>query len=415
MKRDRMQREILDNQIRLKMNEGKDTELFSEVEKRRFSMSKEGKRCLILGIILVVVLILSVFFVVESLSMYTSPAIMSETVMRRVSDLVDILSGNRSQSQIHWFIFQFISAAVAGIMLSLAGICFQSTFQNPMASPTMLGVQSGGTIGSLIYCTFFFVPMISPMLSMGSSNGLDLLMVEYENMSMFQKVGQYFFTLAGCVIVVIIVMLMAKVAGRGKIATVPLMVGGTIFSSCVSKIINLVEYYETITGADESIIEEVQSMQSGTFTPIWQPLIMVCFLITAVPPIILALVGRNRLNVMTYGEEEARALGVSIRTTRVYYIVVSTLLTASVIAFCGNIAFVGLIVPHFARFIVGNDFRHLVPASAFLGGIFMLVAWDVSYSVSMVVNTGMIVSVLGSVLFAVFMIVYRRRGNADWA
>lgn len=108
-------------------------------------------------------------------------------------------------------------------------------------------------------------------------------------------------------------------------------------------------------------------------------------------------------------------MGISVRNTRIYYVIISTLLTASVIAFAGNINFLGLIVPHLARMIVGNDFKYLVPASAFLGGIFMLAAWDVCYMINFAVNTGMIVSMAGSAIFMVFMIRYRRQGHADWA
>lgn len=414
MKRDSMQKEVLDNRLRMKLNEGEGA-LFSEVEKKRFSMSKEAKRCLALCVFLVVVWFLSVFFVTDVTSQSLSLAVLAQNAMRRMNDLVDLFAGNDLQSAIHYFLVQFISPVLAGMALSLAGVCFQSAFQNPMASPTMLGVQSGGTLGSVVFVMFFYTPMLSPMLAAGGSNGYELLAAEYSAMSLFQKFGQYFFTLGGCVAVVLIVMLMAKIAGRGKVSTIPLMVGGTIFSSCISKVVNLVEYYEAYSGGDQTIVQEVRSLQSGSFTTIWQPMLMLCFLITVVPPIILAVAGRSKLNVITYGEEEARALGISIRNARVYFVVVSTLLTASVVAFCGNIAFVGLIVPHFARFFVGNDFRHLVPASLFLGAIFMLLAWDVSYMLQFVVNTGIIVSVIGSAAFAICIIIYRRRGNADWA
>lgn len=420
MKRDRMQREALDNQIRLKLSEGKAPELFSDVEKRRNPLSQEAKRCVHLGVALLLLFFLSYIFVQGgpyALSEYASTAQMAESVTSRVSDLVRFFSGSPGTGTVSWGIFIYLSTLAAGLMLSLAGTCFQSAFQNPMASPTMLGVQSGGALGSIVWLEFFYDPLqnFAPMLAAGTADGLELLRLQNETMSLFQKVGQYLFTVIGCTAVVVMVMLMAKIAGRGRISTVPLMVGGTIFSSCISKIVNLVEYYEVATGGDETIVDEVQSLQAGAFEPVWYPLYMAFFMLTAVPPIILALAGRNRLNVLTYGEEEARALGISVRNARVYYIVVSTLLTASVIAFCGNIAFIGLIVPHIARFFVGNDFRYLAPASACLGGIFLLGSYDVSLAFFPTGNAGLVVSVAGSILFAVFMVIYRRRGNADWA
>lgn len=416
MKRDynRMQKEALDNRIRMKMNEGNRT-LYSEKERKRFSMTDQGKRCMMLCIFMVAALILSILLVADVTEQNYSIAFTAKYAITRMRDLVDLLSGNKPESQIHYFMFQFFSAVLAGVALSVAGVCFQGVFQNPMASPTMLGVQSGGTLGGTVYVMFFYTPMLSTILAAGSANAYELYAAEYHSMSLFQKFGQYFFTLGGCIVVVFIVMLMAKIAGRGRISTVPLMVGGTIFSSCVANIVNLLQYYLSATGANDTITETVQSLQSGTFEPIWVPFLLISFMITALVPLIFAMAGTNKLNVLTFGEEEARAMGISVRNTRVYYVIVSTLLTASVIAFVGNINFVGLIVPHFARMVVGNDFKYLVPASAFMGGIFMLLAWDVSYMIGFAVNTGMIVSMAGSAIFMVFMIRYRRQGHADWA
>ena len=88
-------------------------------------------------------------------------------------------------------------------------------------------------------------------------------------------------------------------------------------------------------------------------------------------------------------------------------------MTAAVVAFCGAISFIGLIAPHFARMVAGNDFRCLVPASAFLGGIFMLLACDLSYMMNGMLNAGNIVNITGAAFFLVFMTRYRRKGNAD--
>lgn len=416
MKRDynRMQKEALDNRIRMKMNEGNGS-LYSEKEKQRFSMTDQGRRCLMLCIFMVAALILSILLVANVLAQDYSIAFTAQYAIRRVKDVVDLLSGNFVGSAIDRFMYQFFSAVLAGIAFSVAGACFQGVFQNPMASPTMLGIQSGGTLGGTVYVMFFYTPMLSTVLAAGSPDAFQMYLVEYQAMTLFQKFGQYFFTLGGCVAVVFIVLLMAKIAGHGRISTVPLMVGGTIFSSCVANIVNLLQYYLSVTEADSSITETVQSLQTGTFEPITQSFMMLSFLVTAMVPLIFAMAGTHKLNVFTFGEEEARAMGISVRNTRIYYVIISTLLTASVIAFAGNINFLGLIVPHLARMIVGNDFKYLVPASAFLGGIFMLAAWDVCYMINFAVNTGMIVSMAGSAIFMVFMIRYRRQGHADWA
>ena len=121
----------------------------------------------------------------------------------------------------------------------------------------------------------------------------------------------------------------------------------------------------------------------------------------------------GRLNLIAFGEEEARMMGVDLGLERTVIVLLSTVMTAAVVAFCGAISFVGLIVPHLARHVAGNDFRRLTPACAFLGGLFLLLAFDLSYMLNYVVNAGLIVNVAGGGIFLISMIRYRRRGHAD--
>lgn len=407
-----MQKEVLDNYIRMKTTDGEQGTLFSQVEKKRSPLSREAKLCLWMLAALVVIFVLSFFFISDYAVSRFSLAYVGKYAIRRMNDMVDLLAGNHVQSAIHWFLLSFVSPVIAGVALSGAGAAYQSLFQNPMASPTILGVQSGGALGSLIFLKFFYTPMLSPLLAHGD---FEMYALEWNSMNFGQKFGQYFFTLGGCITIVVIVLVLSKVVGRGKIETVPMLVGGTVFTGCISSILSMVEYYEATYGGDTMIAEEVQSLQAGAFESVFEVPLVLSLLVTAMVPWFIMFFCRNRMNVLVFGEEEARALGVSVRNSRVLFIILSTMMTAAVITFCGNIAFVGLIMPHFARQVVGSDFRYLLPASGIMGAILMLCAYDVAYAMGFYVNVGIVVSTLGSAVFLVCMIVNRRRGNADWA
>ena len=401
----------LDKSIRL-IVEDENRQLFAEQEQQRFQFSAEKSRLVKLIIILVVIVIVSIYALENLFTFDLSIAYLAKDVMLRIGDTVDLISGAKAQSMIGYWIMEFFAPLITGLVLAVAGASFQGIFHNPMASPTLLGVQSGGSLGAAVYLKFFYTPMIAPILGVTT---YDIYSMEYSTMTAWQKYSEYLFTLAGCVAVVVVIMLISKAAGRGKMNTVTLMVGGTIFSGCISSVLNLVIYYESTAGGDTTVSQEMQLLQSGAFSTIVDPFCMLAFALTALIPLLFALICRNRMNVISFGEEEARVLGVDIGKSRLLFIMLSTLMTASVITFCGNIAFIGLIVPHFARQIVGNDYKQLIPASAILGGIFMVLAYDFSYMINGYLNVGGVISTVGSAIFFVSMVRYRRQGNADWA
>jgi len=384
---------------------------FREEEDRRFSMRRDTRNTIICGAAMIVIFILSVFLVFNLLSPTFSTAQVYQGAAIRIRDMVDLLSGNRLESGIHFFLCTFICPMIAGIGLAASGACFQGIFRNPMASPTMLGVESGGSLGAMVYALFFYQPPLSGLLS-ASYEGYS---IEYGAMTALQKYGQYFFVLLGCVSMVIIVLLITKSSGRGRISTVPMMVGGAVFTGAITSLITMAQYYLTIKGGDQTLIATIQSLQLGQFTNISAPLLLVCFSIPVILPFILLLILSPRLNVISLGEEDARLLGVNTGRDRLILIMLATLMTAAIIAFCGAIGFVGMVAPHFARMFAGSDFRRLVPASAFLGGIFLLVACDLSYMLGGFLNAGNIVNIGGGAIFMLFMTRYRRKGNADWA
>jgi iron complex transport system permease protein len=398
------QREQLDRRIQFQPDQEPD--LFAQTERRRVSFTKEGRRVVLCGVALAALYVLSVLLTVDLFNGNLSLAWLSKHVLRRAADVVDLLTGNHLQSGIHFWLCQFAAPVIAGMALAASGACFQALFHNAMASPTMLGVEAGGTLGATLYVVAFYTPVFSSLVTAS----YDGYAVEYHNMTVFQRYGQYFLVFAGCITVVLAVMVLVKVVGRGKISTVPLMIGGTLFTSSVSSILNVVLYYQSMSGGNAMVIAEIQSLQAGSFQSITSPLLLLCFAIPALLPLAILMPLAGRLNILAFGDEQAQLMGVSTGGERLVFILLSTVMTAAVVAFCGAISFVGLIVPHVARYLVGSDFRKLLPASAFCGGIFLLLAFDLSYLLSGFVDAGAIVNVGGGIVFMLYMTKKRRGG-----
>ena len=118
---------------------------------------------------------------------------------------------------------------------------------------------------------------------------------------------------------------------------------------------------------------------------------------------------RWRINLATLDEEEARSLGLNVRRFRLLLIAASTLLSAAAVCLGGLIGWVGLMIPHLARALVGADYRRLIPASAMLGGIYLLLMDDLARSIlSMELPLGVVTSIMGAPFF-IFLILKKRR------
>ena len=233
-------------------------------------------------------------------------------------------------------------------------------------------------------------------------------------MSPFDRYVQQLFAMGGCFLVVLGVLVLAKISGRGKVDTVALMLGGTVFTTTVNSILSLAVYILTQTGYSTTLSASIRSMLAGQFSSITSPMTLLVMSVPILVPLVILLRMANKLNVIAFGEEEAATMGVNVGRDRLILIVLTTIMTGTTVAFCGQISFVGLMVPQFARFLVGSDYRHLLPASVLLGGILMLLAFDLYYTLNFSFSVGAYVNAVGSVVFLIFMIHYRRNGHADW-
>lgn len=386
-------------------------ESYAAQERERFSIGREKRNTILCGVVMLAVLLFSFLLVNILLDNNLSAAVVGHSAMRRVNDFFDLISGNHLQSHIDTFLCSFLCPLFCGIALASSGACFQAVFHNPMASPTMLGIETGGTLGTSIFILFFGTQTYAQFLNVDYEG----YSVEFHAMTALQQYGQYFATFLGCLAVVAFILAVTKITGRNRVRTIPLLVGGSVFTTLVNSVLQAYEYFLVKSGSNVMVITQLQQVTSGKFQNILLPRMMVYMAVPVIISFIVLLFFTGRLNIIAFGDEEARLMGINVEKDRIIVLVLSTLLTAAIVAFCGTIGFVGLIIPHIARNIVGSDFRYLVPASGFIGAVFMILAYDFSYMTGGIIDTAVVINVVGGVIFLVIMVKYRRQGNADWA
>ena len=156
-------------------------------------------------------------------------------------------------------------------------------------------------------------------------------------------------------------------------------------------------------------------MMLGTFDRIISLESLLLLAVPACMGITAVILMRGRLNLLVFGEDEARVMGMRVERTRNIMIALVTILTALVISFCGQIGFVGFIIPHLARRFTGPDFRYLIPGSALLGAICMTAVYYIANLASYASNINFITSLVGGSIFFIMIIRFRNKRYADWA
>jgi iron complex transport system permease protein len=234
------------------------------------------------------------------------------------------------------------TAMLAGAALSVAGLLLQTTFDNPLAGPSILGVSTGSSLGVAIV-----------MLALGGSIGHNL--------------GSYVSILAGALLGAGIIILTLLAFSSIVKSSIMLLIIGILVSHLASSAISLLNFFSTQEGVHSFVIWGLGNFSGVTFErlPIFASLIIIA--------LGLSLLLVKPLNALLLGTRYAENLGVNIRATRNKLLILSGILTAVVTAFCGPIGFIGLIVPHIARLALKSS-NHIVllPATALCGAVIAL-------------------------------------------
>jgi iron complex transport system permease protein len=262
-----------------------------------------------------------------------------------------------------------LTAFLAGIALASSGMIFQALFRNPLATPDTLGVSGGAALGATLWMRFG-----APLLCAGVA-GISIA-------GFFGALGT-----------VALVYGLARIKSGFSSAT--LLLAGVAVNLFFSSLILLTQYF-----SDPGETFRMIRWLMGGFSVVGFATPVNLTVFTAIGLIITALLTRE-MNLLLIGEELACARGVHIDRTKKLLFFSASLMTGAAVAFCGPIAFVGLMVPHLCRQLIGSDHRKLFPAVILLGGAFMVICDGLARTLLAPVEmpAGLITSLLGGPFF----------------
>lgn len=274
------------------------------------------------------------------------------------------------------------TALLAGAALSISGLLLQTTFNNPLAGPSILGVSTGAGLGVAIV-----------MLAMGGSVG------SWFGMTASSYVAILMGALAGAAAVLFILILLSSIVKDNAM----LLITGILVSYLASSIISLLNSLATEDG-----ISNYVAWGFGTFAGVTveqMPLFATIIIVALVASSLMA----KPLNAMLMGWRYATNMGVNVSRTRNVLLLITGILTAVVTAFCGPIGFIGLVVPHVARLMLGTSNHHrLIPATMLAGSCTALLCSLIGVAGDRVIPINAITPVIG-VPIIIYLIVNRRK------
>ena len=268
-----------------------------------------------------------------------------------------------------------IAAALIGAGMALSGAAYQSMFKNPLVSPDILGVSSGASIGA---CTAILLGLSGTLIS--------------------------FWAFLGGMVAVIITASMPKL--MKSTSSMILVLSGVITGSLMGSILGIIRFLAA--GSDnEEILKDITFWTMGSFTKasIEQ--------LAKIAPVILIsgailLMFRYRLNVLSMGDQEAKSLGLNVARTQLVVIITATLITGASVSLCGTVGWVGLVVPHLSRMLVGPDNRKALPISILLGALSMIAIDTICRSItSAEIPVSIVTGIFGAPFY--FYLLYKQR------
>ncbi len=289
------------------------------------------------------------------------------------ADITHVLSGGTKTvgERIFWDIRlpRVLLGFIAGATLSTCGLAFQSIFRNPLADPFLLGISGGAALGAVAAIKLGLVFSI-----LGVS-------------------GPQLFAFAGALATILVVHGIGRT--RKGFTTATMLLTGVAVSFCFSALIMLVQYISDFSQSFTMVRWMMGSLSIVGFKPVLQITIMSVIGVTVI------VLKRNELNLLATGDELAAGRGVDVERTRRAIFVAVSLATGAVVAVCGPIGFIGLIIPHIMRILFGPDHFDLAPACIIGGGAFLVLCDTAARLVIMPaeVPVGIITAILGGPFF----------------
>lgn len=313
-------------------------DLLAEKALKHFPKQKVKRRLISLSILFV-----TIFLVSFSIGRFYVP--INEVVRILASKAVPVTESWTKQMAvvvINVRLPRIIAAAFVGMALSTAGCVYQGMFKNPMVSPDILGSSAGAGFGAAlgIFLGRGSLGITISAFSFGILAVVTALIAAYK----YRHNPTLGLVLAGIMI-------------------------GSLFSAATSFIKLVADPTDELPAITYWLMGSLANIRLKDLY-----LLCPCVFIGLIPLLLL----RWRLNILTQGDEEARALGVNVKALRVVVIICATLMSSACVAVSGMIGWVGLVIPHFARKAVGCDYKHLLPAAVLMGGSFMMVVDNIA-------------------------------------
>ncbi|EFB70878.1 Probable ABC transporter permease protein HI_1471 [Providencia rustigianii] len=285
-------------------------------------------------------------------------------------------TGDPRNNTVFWQIRfpRVLAAILIGGGLAVAGAAYQGMFRNPLVSPDILGVSAGAGVGA-VFGIFF---------------GQSLVYIQL-------------FAFAGGLLAVAAVCLIAKMARQHDPILSLVLVGVAISAICGSAISLMKILADPYTQLPSITFWLLGGLSSIT----QQDLLSVLpIMVIGIIPLLLL---RWRMNLLSLSDEEAKSLGVNVSLNRGIFIICATLITASTVSIAGIIGWIGLIVPHITRMIVGANFRHQLPASIAIGAILLLITDTLARTIAAIeLPLGILTSAVGAPFFLAILLQTRR-------
>lgn len=299
-----------------------------------------------------------------------------------LADVIKALSGYSDDEQIAHIIYQvrlprIFTAIQVGGALAVSGAAYQGMFKNPLVSPDLLGASSGASFGAVL----------GIVLSVGIA-------------------GTKLMAFAFGLLAVLLAWFIATRISKGSNTVFLLVLGGILVSGLFQSLITLMKY----TADTDNKLPEITFWLMGSLNKATYQDAMGMIVPFSICIAVLVFCS-NKINILSLGEDEAKALGVNTRLLQVVITISATVLTAYSISVTGTIGWIGLIVPHLVRMMVGPNFKYVIPGSLLLGAVYLLLMDDLCRSLLIIeIPLGITTSLVG-IPFLIFLM---SRRESSW-
>jgi iron complex transport system permease protein len=290
-----------------------------------------------------------------------------------VKDIIRVMLGQTSSNSkniqailLNVRIPRTIGALLVGMALACSGAAYQSTFQNPMASPNILGAASGAACGASIGILLNFSDLAVQLIS-------------------------FIFG----ILAVFLTYTISKIVGKGRSTIILLLLIGIVISALFAAIISITKYFADV---DNQLPAITFWLMGGLTNVKLKDLKLV------VPIILLGVAILNYirwdLNIMSFGDDEGMAMGIDVNVKRIIIIALSTFVSSAAISISGLVGWVGIIIPHSARMISGSNYKDMLPIATLMGGIYLMVIDDIARNAFAVeIPLGILTAIIGAPFF----------------